>query len=256
MATLARSSTSGSRREHRFFLISAIVIAVLNVAAFSFAHAMGRSSFAAPWIVHAHAVVFFGWVTIYLLQNVFAATGSLRLHRRLGWIAAGWMVAMVVLGTAVTLRLAREGHVPFFFTPTYFLIMNPAGVLAFVGLSGWAIALRQTGWHKRLHVCGMAMIMGPALGRLLPVPLFIPYVGLILFAFMLLFPLSGVLSDWRRDGQVHPAWLRGIGVMVATQILIEVLGRSSLGVTFYSAVTAGTPGAAIPPLAYPPFPPL
>jgi hypothetical protein len=27
-----------------------------------------------------------GWVGIYLLQNIFVATGRMHLHRRLGWI--------------------------------------------------------------------------------------------------------------------------------------------------------------------------
>ena len=42
------------------------------VAGFSLQLAMGRSSFAAPWYVHAHAVVFMAWVGIYLTQNVLA----------------------------------------------------------------------------------------------------------------------------------------------------------------------------------------
>lgn len=256
MATLAPRSPV-IRPDHRFFLISAIVMAALNVLAFAFAFAMGRSSFGAPAIVHAHALVFFGWVAIYLTQNILAATGSLRLHRRLGWVATGWIVAMIVLGTIVTVRMVRAGHVPFFFEPVYFLIMNPAGVLAFAGLSAWAIALRRrTEWHKRLHLCGMAMIMGPALGRLLPVPLFIPIAGPCIFAAMLMFPLAGVVRDLRGKGRVHPAWLAGMLAMVVAQLSIEIVARSSLGTAVYAAVTAGSPGASVDPRAYPPFPPL
>lgn len=257
MATIASSGRASRGREHRFFLISAIVMAVLNVAAFSLANLLGRSSFAAPPIVHAHALVFFGWVTIYLVQNILAASGSLALHRRLGWIAAGWMVAMVVLGILVTVRMVRLGHVPFFFTPVYFLIMNPVGVLTFAGLSSWAIVLRRrTEWHKRLHLCGMAMIMGPALGRLLPVPLFMPHVGAILFAVMLLFPLSGVWADHRRSGRIHPAWWFGIACMVVAQAAIDLLAATAPGLWFHDLVTTGSAGARVAPLAYPPFPPL
>lgn len=243
------------RAEHRFYLIAAIVMAAINVAGFSFQHAMGRSSFAAPPIVHAHAIVFFGWVTIYLAQNILAATGSRRLHRRLGWIAAGWIVAMIVFGTTVTVRVIRAGHAPFFFEPAYFLVMNPVTVLTFAGLSTWAIVLRRrTEWHKRLHLCGMAMIMGQALGRLLPLPLLIPYVGWSIFAVTLLFPIAGVIADIRRSGRVHPAWWWGMGTMTASYLLIEAIVRSPLASVLYAAVTAGSPGAAVTPLAYPPFP--
>ncbi|MCU6456061.1 hypothetical protein LPN01_18440 [Sphingomonas sp. A2-49] len=230
-------------------------MAVINVAGFGVQNAMGRSSFSAPLIVHAHALVFFGWVAIYVAQNVLASTGSLALHRKLGWIAAGWMSAMVVLGTIVTVRMVRAGHAPFFFQPAYFLIMNPVGVLTFAGLSTWAIVLRrQTDWHKRLHLCGMAMIMGPALGRLLPAPLLIPYTGLSIFAAMLVFPFAGVLVDWRRDQTVHRAWLSGIAVMAAAQLVIEVSARTSVGIALYAAVVSGSPGSGVPPRAYPPFP--
>ncbi|MBB5715931.1 hypothetical protein [Sphingomonas aerophila] len=257
MATLAPTRQSIFRGSHRFYLISALVMAGINVVAFAFANAMGRSSFGAPLIVHAHALVFFGWVTIYVAQNVLASSGQLHLHRKLGWIAAGWMVAMVLLGTIVTVRMVRGGHAPFFFQPGYFLIMNPVGVLTFAGLSSWAIVLRRrTEWHKRLHFCGMAMLMGPSLGRLLPAPFLIPYVGPSLFAVMLLFPLAGVVADLRRTGRVHPAWAWGIAVMVAAQLLIQVTPSTPIGLAIYSAATAGSPGEALLPLAYPPFPPL
>lgn len=255
MATLASGSTKARARDHRFFLVTAIIMAVLNVAGFGVQNAMGRSSFAAPLIVHAHAFVFFGWVVIYVAQNVLATTASLAFHRKLGWIAAGWMVAMVVLGTIVTVRLVRAGHAPFFFQPAYFLIMNPVSVLTFAGLSAWAIVLRRrTDWHKRLHLCGMAMIMGPALGRLLPAPLLIPYAGLSIFAAMLVFPFAGAIADWRRDQAIHRAWLCGVAVMAAAQLLIEVGSQTPIGNALYDAVVSGSPGFRVPPQAYPPFP--
>ncbi len=241
---------------HRFFLYSAIVMAVLNVAAFSFQHAMGRSSFvASPPLVHAHAITFFGWVTIYLAQNALASTGNIALHRRLGWIAAGWMVLMVVLGTSVTVAMEREGRVPFFFTPAYFLIMNPIAVLTFAGLGAAAIVLRrQTQWHRRLLYCGTATIMGPSFGRLLPVPFMIPWVGWGIFAAIMLFPLAGVIFDLRQRGKVHPAWWWGIGVMVAAQLSMDLIAYSPLGGAIYAFATAGSPGAQIAPFAYPKLP--
>lgn len=232
-------------------------MAVINVAAFATANLLGRSSFRAPLIIHAHALVFFGWVAIYLTQNALAATGSLKLHRKLGWLAAGWMVLMVTLGTVVTVRLVRLGHVPFFFQPAYFLVMNPVEVLTFAGLSSWAIVLRrQTEWHKRLHLCGMAMIMGPSLGRLLPVPLLIPFAGPALFAAMLVFPVAGLIADLRVSGRAHPAWVWGLATMALAEIFIEVGSRTPIGIGLYSAVVSGSPGASMAPLAYPPFPPL
>jgi hypothetical protein len=240
---------------HGFFFWSAIVMALLNVTAFSFQLAMGRSSFHVSPLIHAHALVFFGWVMIYLAQNVFATTGTLPLHRRLGWIAAFWIPLMVALGIAVTVYLTREGHVPFFFTPAFFLIMNPLEILVFAGLAAAAIMLRRkTQWHRRLIFCAMANIMGPAFGRLLPVPLMIPYATWGIFAGMMLFPLAGIIHDLRTRGRVHPAFLWGTGAIVACQLAIGPIAASSLGDAVYRAATTGSPGAAIAPHAYPPPP--
>src|SRR3982750_4102979 len=115
--------------DERFFLGAAIAMTIVIVTGFSTQLAMGRSTFYSPPLVHAHAVMFMGWVAIYLLQNIFVATDRMAIHRRLGWIAAGWMVPMVVLGFGVTLAMVRPGQVPFFFRPLHFLIFDPLSLL-------------------------------------------------------------------------------------------------------------------------------
>jgi hypothetical protein len=255
VATLAQNPHLSVKPDNRFFLISAFLMAAVVIAGFSLNLAMGRSSFAAPPLVHAHAIVFMGWVGIYVLQNVFAATGNRALHRRLGWLAAGWMVAMLVLGFMVTVAMVRAGRVPFFFTPQQFLVFDPLTLLAFAGLSGSAIALRRrTDWHRRLHFCGMAMLLGPGFGRLLPMPLLPPWAFEATFAATMLFPIAGVIADLRRTGRVHPAWIWGIGVSLMTLLLIELITFSAAGDAIYAAVTAGSPGAVVPGLAFPPMP--
>ena len=165
---------------------------------------------------------------------------------------------MCGLGCAVTLAMVRGGRTPFFFTPLQFLILDPVSIFSFAGLSVAAIVLRrQTDWHRRLHFCGMAILMGPAYGRLLPLPLLIPWAYEATFAAVMIFPVIGVIADLRRTGRVHPAWGWGIGTIVlVTLLLVEFLSQSSIGVVLYQAATAGSPGAAVAPLAFPPFPPL
>lgn len=226
-------------------------MAFVIVAGFSLQLAMGRSSFAAPPLVHAHAIVFMGWVGIYLLQNVFAATGNRAMHRRLGWIAAFWIPAMLVLGCWVTASMVRQGNAPFFFQPQQFLVFNPLSLFTFAGLTVAAIAMRRrTDWHRRLHFCGMSLLLGPGFGRLLPMPLLPPFAFEVTFAAAMLFPLAGVASDLRRTGRVHPAWVWGIGTLFASLLLIETITYSPVGTAVYSAVTAGSPGANVAPLAF------
>ena len=255
MATLAEPAPSAVRSDDRFFLIMAFVMMALIFLGFSMQLAAGRSTFARPWFVHAHALVFMGWVVLYVLQNVWVSRGSMALHRTLGWIGVVWIAGMILLGTTVTVAMVQGGRVPFFFTPLSFLVFDPMSVLTFAGLSWTAVALRrQTDWHRRLHYCGMATLLAPAFGRLLPVPFLIPYAYEAAFAPGLIFPLIGIVADWRRTGRVHPAWWWGLGAMIASFAVTEAVVFSPVGEALYGLVTAGTPGAAIAPSAYPPFP--
>ncbi len=255
MATLARPPFAPSVGDERFFLRSAMLMAAIIVAGFSFQLAMGRSTFASPVRVHVHAILFMGWIAIYLAQNLLVATGRIGLHRRLGWLAAAWAVAMAISGIFVTIVMVRNGAVPFFFQPLQFLVFDPVAVLTFCGLTAAAILLRRrTEWHRRLHFCGMAMLLGPAFGRMLPMPLLQPWAWEATFAVCLLFPLAGAWSDARRSGLVHPAWRWGIAAMLASFILTQALAYGPLGTPIYDAVTHGSPGTGVDPLAFPPPP--
>lgn len=254
MATVAIGIPSRSGDE-RYFLTSSLLMAGLIVAAFSLQFAMGRSTFQAPLLVHLHALAFMGWVAIYVAQTMLAANGNQDLHRRLGWLGTAWVVPMVVLGITATVMMIRRGQAPFFFQPAQFLVLNPVSVLTFAGLTWTAVAMRrQTGWHRRLHYCGMANLLGPAFGRLLPMPLLSPWAFETTALCILLFPLAGAVADRRRTGNVHPAWLWGTGAILLSIISVEALSYSPLGAAVYHMVTDGTPGAALHPYAFPPPP--
>jgi hypothetical protein len=237
--------------DERFFLISAILMAVVLVAGFSLQLAFGRSTFASPARFHVHAVLFFGWIVLYVVQASLATTGSLALHRRLGWVASVWVPAMVCAGIYLTAANVHIGRSPPFFQPASFLVMNTLHVLCFAGLVAAALVRRRdTAWHRRLMFCAMAMLLGPGFGRLLPMPLLIPWGGWAVVVAALLFPLAGILRDLRRNHRVHPAWWWGSGAMFITQLLVDPIARSSIGLAYYAAVTAGS-ATALPPLEFP-----
>lgn len=233
----------------------AIAMALTVLAGFSTQYLMGRSTFASPLRVHIHAVAFMGWVAIFVTQSWLATRGPLSLHRKLGWIAVGWLALMVAAAMNVIVVMAQNGTVPFFFTPQQFLIGDPATLACFVGLTLAAVVRRrETDWHARLHICAMAAIMGPAFGRMLPMPLMTPYSLEISVTAGLLFPLAGAIRDKRVLGRVHPAWGWGMGALVLTMLLTDLIAYSPLGAAIYDATVAGSPGAAVPGLEFPPPP--
>jgi hypothetical protein len=255
MATVAQQPVAPAAGDERFFLRAAILMAIIVVAGFSFQYLMGRSTFAAPPRVHLHAFFSMGWVAIYLMQNIFVATGNMRFHRRLGWIAAFWIIPMVIMGCFVTVEMVRRGYVPFFFRPQQFLIFDPVSVFAFAGLTVAAVRLRRkTEWHRRLHFCGMSLLLGPAFGRLLPMPLLQPWAWEVDVAVCLLFPIAGMIADVRRSGRIHPAWHWGIASIIGAVIVTEAITYSPLGTSIYETVTAGSPGASIAGLDFAPPP--
>lgn len=256
MATLAPAAPAASS-DDRFFMRMAVVIALTIIAGFTIQFAMGRSTLAARPLVHLHGLAFMGWVILFVTQVRLATSGPLSLHRRLGWVAAGWAVLLVVMGFAITIDVARLGKTPFFFLPQYFLIANPLTVLCFALLTASAIRRRRDpDWHKRLHICATIAIIGPGLGRILPMPLMGPYAFDIVVAVSLLFPFVGMFRDLRNDGGVHPAWWRGVIAIALIVPLAHVIANSPVGDFLYAAITTGHPGAAMPPWEFGPPPPM
>jgi hypothetical protein len=255
MATTIRPAAGADPADHRFFLGAALAMAATVAAGFGYHLALGRSSFSAPPLVHAHAIVFMGWVGFYVLQTALAGRGVPALHRRLGWLALGWLPLMLGLGLAVTVAMVRDGRTPPDIQPQQFLIFNPLTLLGFIACVAAAIGLRRrTDWHRRLQLTGMAMIIGTAIGRMLPGPSLVPHAFDAEFAAGMIFPLAGAFADWRRCARVHPAWLAGLAAMLAVWGLANAISFSPLGARIYAAVTAGTPGAAIPGLGFSPPP--
>lgn len=256
MATVV-SAFPITRERDRFFSGVAIAMAATVIVGFSLQYLMGRSSFGARPIVHLHAVAFMGWVALFTVQaQLGAGRETPQLHRRLGWLGAGWAVLLVVVAFALMVDVTRRGTAPFFFRPQHFLIANCLGVLTFAGFTAAAIRMRhRTDWHRRLHVVGTSMIMGPAFGRLLPSPLLQPWAFEIAALAGLVFPAAGMMRDWRRYGRVHPAWLWAFVAMPASLVAAYLLAFSPLGDALYAAVTSGSPGAVVPGLEFAPPPP-
>ena len=255
MATVTHDGFSQGTGEERFFLKCAIIMALFIADGFSFQLGMGRSTFASPVRVHLHALLFMGWMVIFVLQNALVATGRISLHRKLGWLAAGWMIAMVISGFFVTLVMVRNGVVPFFFRPLNFLIFDPAAILTFAGLTTAAVAMRrQTDWHRRLHFAGMTLLLGPAFGRLMPMPFLPPFAWEATFlACLIVFGII-IALDSRRRGSIHPAWKWGLGAWLGMFVVTEALTYSPVGLAIYDVAVAGSPGASVDPLAFPPAP--
>jgi len=251
MATIHPPHVTAPREQTRFFFVMALVMALVIVGGFTLQLAMGRSSFAVPAAYHLHAAVFMGWIGIYLMQHVTALRGQWALHAGFGRIAYLWIPLMLVFGSVLMVVVARRTGGPFFFHVSEFLWSNMMLLWCFGGLAFWALRRRRyTGWHRRLMLCAMAILTGPGLGRILPLPLMIPHAWTITTLATMVFPVIGMIADKRATGRVHPAYLWGLGIYAAVFVLSLVLAHSETGMAITRSVIADTPGELRPMEAF------
>ena len=203
--------------------------------------AMGRSSFGAPLLIHAHAITFMGWVVIYLTQNILVASGNVAPHRRSGWLAGCEVDGFAGLHgrRCSTPRRPRA------------VFLRPAGfvfdltVISFYGLTYAAIAQVANGLAPAAALCAGGQMAWTGVRLVLPMPLLAPWAWEASFAACLVFPLAGVISDLRRGGRVHPAWLCGLGVTFA--VLIGTESSSPTAPRVRCSTTPSPPAPRAPP---------
>ena len=221
MATLAEAGT----RERSFWQNITLGLAIFIVFGFAQFAARGFVDYrAAPIHLHFHGMVMVSWLALMVVQPTLVQRGNAVLHKRLGWLGAALALLVVVTGSFVGIKSLQNGTVPPFFTQSYFLALTHFGVIAFGGLVAFAIARRrQTEWHRRLLVGAMVALMEPALGRVLPMPLIMPWGEWLALAVQL-----GVLAlvmrhDRRTLGMIHPATLVAALVITVQHCIVEVL---------------------------------
>jgi hypothetical protein len=207
MATISRFRDPVTT-ERRFFFAMAIIFAATVLLGFSLGYLrLSQPATTLPIQIHLHAMVFVCWVGFYLLQNALVASGRVTIHRQLGWIGAVLAVLMVVLGWVVTVMCIRRGAVPFFFAPGVFLLIDGLGVTVFGALVAAAIARRnRPDWHKRLMFGAMTVVIAPALGRILPLPLLGMWAPVGVYVAAMLYVVAGMVFDTRARGSIHPAY--------------------------------------------------
>jgi hypothetical protein len=237
MATLAQPVS----REVRFYQKMALGLAVFIVFGFAQFAARGFVDYGGvPVIFHIHGLVMIGWLSLLVIQPSLVARDNLATHRRLGWLGAGLATAIAPLAIAVCISAIRTGFVPPFFTPAYFLALVSIEGVVFAALVWSAIALRRrTDWHRRLLIGAAIILMEPALGRLLPMPLIGGENGEWLALLVQLGVLALVMRhDRATRGEIHPATLTLGAILIACHAVVSLAARLPLASTMAASFMA------------------
>ena len=155
---------------------------------------------------------------LYLLQNLLAMTGGMKLHRNLGLLGLVLSVAVVFLGMAVTIRQIHQGRF-FPFPDAYSDLAVSTGQMALFAVFMTIGLLRRSDaeTHKRLMLMAPQLFFFPAFGRLLQ------GINATTLLLALAFYLAGPVYDLLTRRLVHPVYRWGVPLLIATMPPFGVL---------------------------------
>ena len=172
----------------------------------------------APRVV-AHGILFSSWVVFFLVQAALAASGRIKLHRRLGVTAAGLAVIMVVTTPPMAIALAKRGLPPG--QPLEFLLVILSDLLLFtIFVAAGMYNRRRSETHKRLKLLARVSILPPSNSRW---PIAVKHPAPVIIGIMLVFLAAAPISDllFRRRLSRVSLW-GGLAVLVSLPLRFAV----------------------------------
>ncbi len=236
MATLV----SGAVRAEPFWQRMAIGLTLFILFGFFQFSARGFVDFGQiPIWVHFHALAMVSWLGLLIVQPTLVGRQNLALHRRLGWAGAGLAAIIVVLGIFIGVEAIALRRQPPFFTPPFFLMLSSLGALSFgVMVAAAIMCRRRTDWHRRLMIGATILILEPALGRLLPMPLLGSWGEWLAMLCQLGAVTIVAQFDLRTLGRIHAATIWVAGAVATTHILIALLAKAPPVIALATSIVA------------------
>jgi hypothetical protein len=246
MNTPARSvSVVPPGTDRRFFTGMAVAVAVSVFAGFAPTYYL-KGLYGTPALspfVHFHGMLFTSWILLLVTQTTLVSAKRTALHKKLGILGGLLALAMVVVGTAVAVALAKRGQAPGLPPPLVFLAGPFSGMVLFATLvAAGFYTRRRRDTHKRLMVLATIVIVGAATDRLLLPTGVLAFSGLPLNAgtslgLLAIFVGACFIYDLRTRGRVHPAFLWGGLYVMSTLYLSRFIGTTSPWLAFAGWLT-------------------
>jgi hypothetical protein len=241
----ARTDAIPHARTPKFYFGLSLIFALIAFGGFTPSYVAPPSGQFPP-IVHLHAVLFFAW-TILLIVQARLAQSSLQTHRTLGLAGISLATAMVFTALAVVVRglgIAVEagteaGNQALSVVPVF-------AITTFAVFFALAVAtVRRPESHKRFVVLATIALLPAAMGRVLfrlfappdavllslgaPIDDVAAMLNLIIVPALLADALliAAIVYDWRTRGRPHRIYVIGGLCLVGSQLLRPVIAQTA-----------------------------
>jgi len=222
---LKRSKT-GTRKARYFFVFMAILFPVITFIGFYPSYRdMEAGTLKIHWLTHIHSAVMTSWLLLYLIQTLLAATGNIKIHRRLGMLAFGLGILFFIFMGIVSFHILIVNHPPegsFLFD---LLTLELFEMLTFGLFFTWGMLLRKknAGAHKRLITLVTITLLFAPIDRM-----GLPSLGLegsatFIYLDILLIPVF--LYDLITLRRIHKFTWMGTAIL----IFLQVIASNALG---------------------------
>lgn len=193
------------------------------------------TGFAFTPMVRLHAVIFSGWVLLFVAQTTFIASHRVKLHRRAGIAGGVFAAAMVVVGIATAIQATARGSAPpgidplsFFAIPFFDMTL----FAVFITAALWNRRIKDT--HKRLMLLAYISILAAAVARL---PGVLPLGPFAFYGLTFVFLVVAIAYDYLSRGHVHPVYVWGGALLVMSVPGRLVLSETAAWKAFAALVT-------------------
>jgi hypothetical protein len=169
-------------------------------------------------LVHLHGIVFTAWLAVFIAQTRLVAAHRVDLHMKLG--IAGIVLAALVTVIGVWTVVVGAGTPRIRVTGLTHAQHTLVGLTS-IGMFAVFIALgvatrRRSAIHKRYMVLAMIAILSPATARLMGALDLARYVPVLVPAMAAAFVVACLIHDWRKYRVVHPVYVIGGAVILAS----------------------------------------
>lgn len=169
-------------------------------------------------LVHLHGLVFTAWLALFITQTQLIAAHRVDLHMKLGVAGVALAAAITLIGLWTVVVGAGPARVRVTgLTNAQHTLVGITSIGMFASFVALGVTTRRRGAvHKRFMVLAMIAILSPATARLMALfgapehgRWFVP-------AMAGAFVIACLVHDWRRYRVVHPAYVMGGAVIVAS----------------------------------------